>query len=150
MRSLYIIGLIVLASTFLSAQNQRFIHKVFELDTAFALQLDLYGAYETELWAGNTVMVETKVSLYNASENILTHFIKEGRYEVVAELAGHTLLLSSKEKTRQPLGTLKGGTSREEVQVRVFIPEKMQPTGTLTWEIPESERPKPATKGDGG
>lgn len=140
----------MLIATFLSAQNQRFIHQVFELDTAFSLQLDLYGAYETEPWSGNTVMIETKVSLYNASENILAHFIKEGRYEVIAELSGQTLLLSSKEKTRQSLGTLKGGTSREEVQVRVFIPEKMQPAGTLTWEIPESERPKPATKGDGG
>lgn len=132
------------------AQNQKYIHQTFAMDTATTLQLDLHGEFTIETWIGDAIMIETKASLYDASEGIFAFLIKEGRYEVEAKLEGNTLLLVSKDKIRRPVGTTKG-TSREEVQVKVFIPEKMKSAGTNTWTLPESEQKKDFTKkGDGG
>ncbi len=132
------------------SQNQKYLHQTFQLDTATTVRLDLFGEFAVEPWVGDAVMIETKVSLYNASEGILKHFIDEGRYTVEAKLEGKTLLLTSKDKVRSPIGTSKR-ESREEVTVRVFIPEKMRPEGANSWALPAAEQKKDTiTKGSGG
>lgn len=132
------------------AQNQRYIHQTFELDTATTLVLDLYGEFEVEKWVGSSIMIETRASLYDASEAIFEHFIEEGRYEIEATLEVGTLTLSSKDKVRSPIKT-SAGERREEVHVRIFIPEDLKESGTHTWAIPEKEVPKEMTKkGEGG
>lgn len=131
------------------AQNQKYIHQTFQLDTATTVRLDLFGEFEIEPWVGDAVMIETKVSLYDASGGIFKFVIEQGRYEVEAQLEGEILTLVSKDKIRRPIGTSKG-YSKEEVTMRVFIPEKMKSTGANTWTLPESERKKEFSTKSGG
>jgi hypothetical protein len=128
----------LLCSTLLYGQHQRYIHQTFQLDTATILQLDLYGDYVAESWVGNTILIETKVSLYDIAPGVLDHFIGEGRYATEATLEGNTLRLISKDKLRRTLKTAKG-ISREEVEVRIYIPEAMQPLGPNKWALPPED-----------
>lgn len=120
------------------AQNQQYIHQTFELDTATTLALDLYGEFEVEKWVGSSIMIETQASLYDASEAIFKHFIETGRYEIETTLEEGVLTLVSKDKLRRPIKT-SAGERREEVRVRVFIPERLEDAGVYTWKVPEQD-----------
>lgn len=131
------------------AQHQKYIHQTFELDTATTLVLDLYGEFVIEKWVGSSVMIETKASLYDASEAVFEHFLEQGRYLTEVTLEAGVLKLTSKDKERKEIKT-SAGPRREEVQVRVFIPKNLQEAGTNTWTVPEKEAPREITKkGDG-
>ena len=78
MKFLYFLLFNLVAVFHLSAQNQRFIHCTFPLDTATTLELDLFGEYTVESWVGDAVMIETQVSLYNAPEGVFSLKTKTG------------------------------------------------------------------------
>ncbi len=150
MRKLYTLFLLLEIALAGWTQNQKYIHQTFSMDTAKVLQLDLFGEFSIEPWLGDAVMVETRISLYDASESILKHFIEQGRYAVEATRNGASLMLKSKDKERKPIGTPRG-VSREEVAVRVFIPEQLQPLGPNQWTLPKDEAPEEnLPKGSGG
>jgi hypothetical protein len=118
------------------AQNQRILHQSFEMDTATTLQLDLHGTFVVEPWVGNAILIETQVHLFDTPEGVFNHHIKEGRYEIESKLEGTTLFLTAKDKERRPIKTLKG-TSKEEVVVKIFMPDRLQPAGANTWTKPK-------------
>ena len=134
MRNLPLIVFVLLLSpAALPAQVQRIGHQTFAVsDSVQQLQLQFFGQYEVESWAGNNILLETKVRLFNASQGILEHFLEAGRYEVKAEEAGMSLTLSAVDKERRPIQT-SNGNCFEEVMQRVFIPEAFIPSGEGQW-----------------
>lgn len=139
MKFFYFFLFVCILSNAVVAQNQRFIHRTFPLDTATILELDLFGEYTVETWVGDAVMIETQVSLFNAPEGIFNHHIKEGRYEVEEEREGETLRLIAKDKRRPKIKTSKGD-SEEKVTMKVFIPDVMKPSGDKMWTKPKEEK----------
>jgi len=136
MKFLSVLFFLAFAITGIYAQNQRIIHQTFQLDTATTLQLDLFGTFTIEPWVGDAIMIETQISVLNASEGALNHYIKEGRYEIEPKLEGTTLLLTSKTKKRPQLKKA-DGTSAEQVVVKVFMPDGLQAADANTWTKPK-------------
>lgn len=128
--ALFIISLLTVSNA--EAQLEKVMHQTFEVGTAEAISLDLVGEYSIEKWAGNTVMTETKVELYEASPAILNHFVnKANRYEVVADTLHNQLQLSSLDKERKPIRT-KTQECPEIVHIRIFVPDTFEMTGDST------------------
>jgi hypothetical protein len=126
-----------------NAQNQRFLHVTFPLDTATILELDLFAIDTVETWVGDAVLVETQVRLYDASEGVFNHYInKEKRYDIEAQREGETLRLVSKDKQRPKIkvpdrnAPEKGAMKEcvEKVTVKVLIPDVLKPAGDKRWE----------------
>jgi hypothetical protein len=76
-------------------------------------------------WAGNNVLVETQVKLYNSTGSVLKHFIeKDLRYQIDADTTtSSTLTLVSHDKKRASLRTKTGAESTEVIETRVFVPD---------------------------
>ncbi len=106
-------------------QLEKTIHQTFDVNEKATVQLDLYGEYTLVPWAGNNILVETKIQLYNSSASILKHFIeKDQRYLIEADTsASHSLKLFSHDKKRSTLRTKSGAESTEIVETRIFVPE---------------------------
>lgn len=106
-------------------QLEKTIHQTFDLEGVEAVQLELYGVYTIVPWAGNNILVETKIQLYNSSESVLKHFIdKDKRYFIEADtLSEVQLKLFSHDMKRSSLRTKTGAESVENVETRIFIPE---------------------------
>jgi len=126
------------------AQLQKVLHRPFELDSAQVIVLDLYGEYEVNPWAGDNILVEITVKLYQATDGILKHFIeKEERYEMDASREGEVFKLVSKDKKRNPIKT-RNGECFETVVVRVFLPDRFDADGEHRWKrkVTEADKPK--------
>lgn len=127
--------LFLLSFSIAQAQLEKVMHQTFEVGNVESIALDLVGEYSVEKWAGNTVMTETKVELYEASPAILNHFVsKDKRYEVIADTLNNQLLLSSLDKERKPIRTKKKNSTNEDgsietkecpeiVNMRIFLPD---------------------------
>ena len=133
LKRLWIVFLLTVAfQSFAFGQLQKTIHKTFALDSTEIVNLELYGAYEIEIWAGDNILTETKIQLYNASKTILNFFVEKGRYEIENEKVEKTLFLRSKDQNRAPIKNKKG-ESKEVISVRIFIPDTFSPSGDNTW-----------------
>ena len=129
LRTILLPSLMLFAVSVMNAQFSKTVHNSFEANEVNTISLDLAGDVTVEEWAGNTVLVETQIRLYNASKGIFTHFLeKEGRYDVLAEINEGELRIYSKDKVRKVIQT-KNGQSTEEVLVRVLIPKQFSGTG---------------------
>ena len=84
--------------------------------------MDIYGDYELIPWAGDHILTETNIQLYEASEGILEHFLKIGRYEMVIDSTEGRFSLVSKDKERRSVKTSKG-ECYEFVNTKVFVPD---------------------------
>ena len=107
------------------AQMERVIHQTFEVGKASEIHLDLYGKYSIEPWAGNNILTETKIQVYDAPAHVLDFFVNEkGRYEILDALNEEAgiLQLSSRDKRRAGI-QYKETTCYEFVELRVFIPD---------------------------
>jgi len=130
----------LMSSLPLQAQLQKVLHRPFETDSAQVIVLDLYGEYEVQPWAGDNILVEMTVKLYQASDGLLKHFIeKEKRYEMDSSLEGDVFKLVSKDKKREPIKTTHGECF-ETVAVRIFLPDRFDPDGEHRWK----RKPAPA------
>ncbi|MCU0348860.1 MAG: hypothetical protein MUC59_18105 [Saprospiraceae bacterium] len=107
------------------AQLEKTLHQTFSLDDRTTILLDLYGQYTIVPWAGNNVLVETQVKLYNSTGSVLKHFIeKDLRYQIDADTTtSSTLTLVSHDKKRASLRTKTGAESTEVIETRVFVPD---------------------------
>ena len=132
MKHLLLILIACCTLTPLAAQLQRIMHQSFTLDTLHHLVFALPGEYQVESWAGDNILTETKVQLYDASEGILTHFIEKGRYQLEAETGADTLRIFALDPERKPIRTLNGEAS-ELVNLRIFIPEAFVEAGPGYW-----------------
>lgn len=114
--------------SFSFAQTGTVIHQTFQVDSINELTLDLYqNDYQLEFWAGNTILTETKVKLYNAPEHVLEFFVEEQqRYKINDTLMTEKALhLVSNNKVRKPF-EYRGTSCSEIVEVRLFIPDVFQ------------------------
>jgi hypothetical protein len=117
--------LLFLFSSSCFAQLEKTIHQTFDLNAMTTVQLELYGEYTIVPWAGNNILVETKIQLYNSSASVLKHFIeKDQRYLIDADTAlTGVIKLVSHDMKRAALRTKTGAESIENVETRIFIPE---------------------------
>lgn len=116
-------------------QLQKILHQTFEVDSFAVIQLDVYGEYQVELWAGNNIMTETSIKLYQASEGILNHLVEAKRYDLETEKEGQLIKLFSVDKERPPIKTHKGECS-EVINLRIFVPDSFGKTAEHSWSRP--------------
>jgi hypothetical protein len=120
-RLLLLFFLTVAAHT-VSAQMERTIYQVFEVDSARMVTLDLAGLYEVHAWGGTNILVETNIQIWHASPEILGFLIKEGRYDLVHEKVDGGLEVYTKVRDRKPLKT-KDGEVTEIATAKIFVPD---------------------------
>ncbi len=115
------------------AQLEKTIHQTFEIGASEEIKLDLYGEYEVISWAGNFIMTETKIEIFNATSYIFNYLIdRQNRYLVESNQADGTFHLYSHDKKREVIRT-KSGDCEEKILMKVFIPEKFITDGSLTY-----------------
>jgi len=129
-----------LAVSSVQAQLEKILHQSFDLTSINNITLDLYGEYEIEKWAGNSILTETSVQVYDASIGIFKHFVESGRYGIDANLDEESIALVSKDKKRTAIRTKKG-ECYEFVKVRIFVPDdfKVVDQGNLVRNVPTLE-----------
>jgi hypothetical protein len=85
-------------------------------------------------------MIKTEIRLYNGSEGILEHFLKEGRYGLVQDTSRvGEMLISSADKKRQTIRTAKGECF-EAIDVEVYIPDTFAKQDEHIWVRREEDR----------
>jgi hypothetical protein len=117
--------LLVFAQFAATAQLEKTIHQAFDIGNRNTVALDLYGEYSIEPWAGNNILIETNVLLYNSTSSVLKHFVeKDLRYNIESDTTvSETLRLFSHDKKRISLRTKTGAESTEVITTKVFVPE---------------------------
>lgn len=117
--------LLVFTQLTVTAQLEKTIHQAFDIGDRNTVALDLYGEYSIEPWAGNNILIETNVLLYNSTSSVLKHFMeKDLRYNIDADTTvSETLRLVSHDKKRISLRTKTGAESTEVITTKVFVPE---------------------------
>ncbi|MEO1517814.1 MAG: hypothetical protein AAFV95_22530 [Bacteroidota bacterium] len=137
-KAFLILGLSLLLFSSASAQLSKTLHQNFELEGFANLQLDLEGEYQIEKWAGNTILTETIVEIFDATPAIFKHFIEAGRYEMEGLADEKTFQITSKDSERRPIRS-KGGECYEFVKIRIFIPDDFEPDGEHRFTRPIKE-----------
>lgn len=106
-----------------SAQMERMMYQVFEVDSAQVVNFDVAGMYEIKHWAGSSILVETDIQISHASPEILNYLIKEGRYDVKADTISPTeVKIYTRFRERKPIKT-PAGECTELATTRFFVPE---------------------------
>ena len=105
-----------------TAQLSKVLHQSFEIGDVKTVSLNLVGEYEIEKWAGNTILTETSIEIYDAKPGIFNHFVKEGRYEIIADVQEATATLTSKDRERKSIRTKKG-ECYEFIKLKIFVPD---------------------------
>ena len=108
-------------------------HDSFEVsDSIQNIEFNLTGENTIEPWAGNTILVETKIASEDANERLLKYLKEKGRYEIDLQKNSETLVIFSKIQGKKGIVT-KSGEIREKVSHTVFIPENFSNTGENTY-----------------
>lgn len=109
------------------AQMERTMYQVFEIDSAKTVNLDIVGVYEIHTWAGSSILVEANIQIWDASPEILSFLIKEGRYDLTTDsTAGpnaREVLIFTKNKERKPIKRPDGQKCLEIATTKIFIPD---------------------------
>ncbi|MCB0522422.1 MAG: hypothetical protein H6577_26145 [Lewinellaceae bacterium] len=131
---IFVIAFFILSSLpAVSGQVEKTIHQTFDIGESTTISLALAGEYSIVPWAGNTVMTETQVELYDASPSILKHLLeKDQRYRIDADTTGGTIKLISFDQKREPVRT-RSGTCTELVHIKVFVPDNFKGQGETTF-----------------
>jgi len=108
-----------------SAQLSKVLHQTFEIDSVKNLTINLVGEYKLEKWAGNSILTETKIEIYNTTAGTFKYLIEEKkRYEIVAEINGMTAILFSFDSKRPAIKNKKiGEECLEIIKVKIFVPD---------------------------
>lgn len=138
--------LVILLILFLSgptawSQLKHTQHQTFQMDSINQVRINLVDSFEVETWAGNQLMTETQVQLYQASESVLKFFLKNERYTIIHDSTSadtSTLQLRSKDTIRKGIKT-KFGECEEQVTVRIFVPRDFEKKGADVWARPPKE-----------
>ena len=129
MRSAFLlIGLfLILCAGPAAAQMERTMYQVFEVDSVQTAELDIAGDYQVLPWAGNSILVETNVQIWEASREILTHLIKDGRYDLTTDSTSEPnpkhIRIYTKHLDRKPIKRLDGQKCLEIAVTKIFIPD---------------------------
>ena len=122
MRITFLILILISFSNFSNAQLSKVLHQTFEIDDVDTVSLNLVGEYEIEKWAGNAILTETTIELYDAKPGIFKYFIKEGRYEIIADVNETSVVLHAKDSERKSIRT-KIGECYEFIKLKIFVPD---------------------------
>ncbi|MBL7808763.1 MAG: hypothetical protein JNN28_13165 [Saprospiraceae bacterium] len=127
LRSWILLSLLLLSSTGTFAQMERTMYQVFEVDSAQTVQFEVAGEYQVEEWAGNSILVETTVQLWDANKEILGHLIKEGRYDLATDSTSdpnpRQVRIYTKHIDRKPLKRRDGEKCLEIAVTKIFVPD---------------------------
>ncbi len=106
-----------------SAQMERTIYQVFEVDSVKTVSLDLADVYDIYSWGGSSILVETNIKISFASPDILDYLIKEGRYAIAMDtLAPDAMKIYTKNRNRKPIKT-PNGVCTEIPDAKIFVPD---------------------------
>ena len=130
------ITLLMLSSSYMSAQVERVLYQTFNLnDASDNIIINMKDNFEIIVWNHEKdVMVESTVGLKGGSMDLLKNFINEGRYLVKPQLDSTTTTMKmafGKEK-RETL-KLNGRVCEENVYHRIYIPSEYTRTSDTTY-----------------
>lgn len=83
------------------AQVTQTSHYTFSADKAKQIKLELDGSVEVRERGGSRILIEVHVQVDNGNNGILANWVKEGRYDVLAEVTPESDLLRVYSRERQ-------------------------------------------------
>lgn len=102
-------------------------YQVFEVDSAKTVQLEITGEYQVLEWAGNSILAETNVQIWEASREILNQLIKDGRYDLATDSSAgpnaKNVRIFTKNVDRKPIKRLDGQKCLEIAVTKIFVPD---------------------------
>ena len=99
-------------------------HNSFEIgDSIETIEFDLAGEMQIESWAGNTILIETKVKSEEASDRLLKFLKDKGRYDIISEKNNSTLVVRTKNNNQRGIITKSGDELLENITHTIFLPE---------------------------
>lgn len=111
------------------AQFTKTIHATFSARGIERVDLGVVDSVTVEPWAGDMILIQSDVRVYQASESLFEYLVGEAdRYGVISSREGATLHLLSTEPERRTIQA-RAGTVREEVTVKVLLPEEFTGEG---------------------
>lgn len=127
-----------------SAQMERTVYQVFEVDSIQNVSLDIVGFTYPELhvWAGNSIMTEANIQVWEAAPEVVNELIKQGRYAFDSEKNGDLLRVFTKVRKREDF-KLPGMKTKcvEQTTVKVFIPDIYE-WDPAEWTPEQIDKPK--------
>lgn len=108
-----------------NAQLSKVLHQTFEVDSVNTIAINIVGEYELEKWAGNNILTETKVELYDTKAGVFKYLVEEKkRYDIVAEINNGTASLFSFQSKRDAIKNRETGNEcYEVVKVKILVPD---------------------------
>lgn len=123
----------------LQAQEKTSFHQSFELtDSTNIILIELNNEYEYEFWAGNTILVQTEIELYNASKAVLSYFKEQGRYTIDSYTFLEEIKLVPQDSIQEPIQT-KRGECFEIIKTKILLPDTFSPVGDNMFGKPVKE-----------
>lgn len=138
--------LFILSSSLAFAQTlamTRHVHQSFEVpEEVEQINLDLPNSsfdlvdldslhfeskHSVAAWAGNTILVETTVTISQGRAELVEFFVKKGRYQINFDSVGTSRNMTENIPKRKVIRT-KEGPCAEQVHYKIFIPD------VFTWE----------------
>ena len=127
-----------------SAQMERTVYQVFEVDSIQTVVLDIVGFTYPELhvWAGNNILTEANIQVWEASPEIVNYLIEQGRYAFDSEKKDDVLRVFTKIRKREDI-KLPGMKTKcvEQTTVKVFIPDIYE-WDPAEWTPEQTDKPK--------
>ncbi|NNE29917.1 MAG: hypothetical protein HKN16_09780 [Saprospiraceae bacterium] len=117
-----VLSMLLVGASSALAQSKHTLHQSFEIDSINQVTVEFAGEYEVVYWEGNTVLTETQIELYDANPNILSHFVKLGRYLVEGDKGTDLAFFKHKDLIRKPIYT-KDGQAWEVVKMKFYVPD---------------------------
>lgn len=116
----------LLLSFHASAQMERTVYQVFEVDSIETVELDIVGFTYPELhvWAGNSILTEANIQIWDASPEIVNYLIEKGRYAFDTTANGNTMRIYTRVRKREDI-KLPGMRAKcvEQTTVKIFVPD---------------------------
>ncbi len=126
---------VLLMPFYCQGQLQRILHQTLKVDSIQRIQINIPWDLTTKPWAGNQILMETEVKLFNAGANIFEFYVSKGRYRIATDtLEPGSLYLRLEDEERAPIQTSKG-FCMEEVQLIIYLPDEFIPVGNGTWRL---------------
>lgn len=143
LRSL-LISFAILLQGYAFAQMERTVYQVFEVDSVQTVTLDVVGFTYPELhvWAGNNILTEANIQVWDASPEIVNFLIEQGRYAFEEEKEGDALRIFTKVRKREDI-KLPGMHSKcvEQTTVKIFVPD-IYDWDPAEWTPEQTDHPK--------
>ena len=127
-----------------SAQMERTVYQVFEVDSIQTVTLDIVGFTYPELhvWAGNSILTEANIQVWDASPEIVSYLIEKGRYAFESEKTADALRVFTKIRKREDI-KLPGMQKKcvEQTTIKVFVPD-IYDWDPAEWTPEQTDKPK--------